>query len=1054
MPDGALVEIVDSIRNREAFLRLLQTKGPVTLGHVCAGAQAFVAACVVSHHASRSCWILCPDVRRQEEIFNGLLNWEIEARFFPELELPAFEGALADPEIVAERLEVLRKITEGKRAVVVLTASSLEDRVPSAEALKKQSVVLRRGDNLNRETLIETLLKNGYEQAPQVTTRGQFAVRGGILDIFSWQHSLPVRVELYGEEIDSIREFELDDQTSIQTIERCELLIGDTEHLTVCLREYLAKGDILIGIESDLGEEEITITAGARAADEIEDYRTAFFGTGFEEFEAGDFLIEEAKREAALRQVRTWIDESWRLFAICHNEGEIERLRDVLHDNEVNVDAVRFVLGSLTRGFVYPEAKLAVLCDAEIFGRYQSPSARRLALRRSRLRGGRSPIDFAEIAEGDLVVHLEHGIGKYRGIQRLQQNGSEQEVVALEFANEARLYVPFEQAFLVSRYVGIGRRFPPLSTLGDSRWSRAKRAAETAVFDYASKLLTIQAERNALTGFAYSEDSKWQSEFESSFLYKETTDQLRAIQETKADMESQRPMDRLICGDVGFGKTEVAIRAAFKAVMNGKQVAMLVPTTVLAQQHYNTFRERMSDYPIRVGMLSRFLTEREQRETIRGLRDGSIDIVIGTHRLIMGDVEIKNLGLVVIDEEQRFGVKHKERFKEQFKLIDVLTLSATPIPRTLYLSLVGAKDMSVIETPPPNRLPVETVVCGYDERVIRDAIQRELRRNGQVYFLHNRVETIDRVRERVQLLCPDARVDVGHGQMHEHELEDVMQKFVDGQTDVLVSTTIIESGLDIPNANTIIIDRADRFGLADLYQLRGRVGRAQHKAYAYLFLPRDMMTVGSARRRINAIKQYSGLGAGFKIAMRDLEIRGAGHILGTAQSGHIINVGFDLYCQLLQQAVEKLQGRRSLTRTDVVMHLDFVCTNEAEYISSQAHLEPAFIPADYMAQPQLRIQAYKKLAGATSRDSLQKLGRDWRDRFGPHPAAVRNLLTLNEIKLAAARAKVVSIEVKESKVMLIRGGDYLLIGDRFPRLTSNGAENSLANLLSLLSRLS
>ena len=1054
MPDGALVEIVDSIRNREAFLRLLRTKGPVTLDHVCAGAQAFVAACVVSHHASRSCWILCPDVRRQEEIFNGLLNWEIEARFFPELELPAFEGALADPEIVAERLEVLRKITEGKRAVVVLTASSLEDRVPSAEALKKQSVVLRRGDNLNRETLIETLLKNGYEQAPQVTTRGQFAVRGGILDIFSWQHSLPVRIELYGEEIDSIREFELDDQTSIQTIERCELLIGDTEHLTVCLREYLAKGDILIGIESDLGEAEITITAGARAADEIEDYRTAFFGTGFEEFEAGDFLIEEAKREAALRQVRTWIEESWRLFAICHNEGEIERLRDVLHDNEVNVDAVRFVLGSLTRGFVYPEAKLAVLCDAEIFGRYQSPSARRLALRRSRLRGGRSPIDFAEIAEGDLVVHLEHGIGKYRGIQRLQQNGSEQEVVALEFANEARLYVPFEQAFLVSRYVGIGRRFPPLSTLGDSRWSRAKRAAETAVFDYAAKLLNIQAERNALTGFAYSGDSKWQSEFESSFLYKETTDQLRAIQATKTDMESQRPMDRLICGDVGFGKTEVAIRAAFKAVMNGKQVAMLVPTTVLAQQHYNTFRERMSDYPIRVGMLSRFLSEREQRETIQGLRDGSIDIVIGTHRLIMGDVEVKNLGLVVIDEEQRFGVKHKERFKEQFKLIDVLTLSATPIPRTLYLSLVGAKDMSVIETPPPNRLPVETVVCGYDERVIRDAIQRELHRNGQVYFLHNRVETIDRVRERVQLLCPEARVDVGHGQMHEHELEDVMQKFVDGQTDVLVSTTIIESGLDIPNANTIIIDRADRFGLADLYQLRGRVGRAQHKAYAYLFLPRDMMTVGSARRRINAIKQYSGLGAGFKIAMRDLEIRGAGHILGTAQSGHIINVGFDLYCQLLQQAVEKLQGRRSLTRTDVVMHLDFVCTNEAEYISSQAHLEPAFIPADYMAQPQLRIQAYKKLAGATSRDSLQKLGRDWRDRFGPHPAAVRNLLTLNEIKLAAARAKVVSIEVKESKVMLIRGGDYLLIGDRFPRLTSSGAENSLANLLSLLSRLS
>jgi transcription-repair coupling factor (superfamily II helicase) len=1049
-----LVKIVDSIRNSKPFLGLLQTKGGVTLDHVCEGAQAFVAACVVRHHTSRSCWILCPDVRRQEDLFNGLLNWEVEALFFSEFELPAFEGALPDPEIVAERLEVLQKIAEGKRAIVVLTASSLDDQVPPAEALQKQSIALRRGDRLERETLIETLIKSGYEQVPQVTTRGQFAVRGGILDVFSWQHSVPVRIELFGEDIDSIREFELDDQTSIQTIERCELLVGETDHLTVCLREYLRNADVLIGIESDLDEAKINIISGARAAGGIEDYRTAFFGTGFEEFEAGDFLVEETKRGAALEQLRAWIQEGWRLFAICHNEGEIERLRDVLRDNEVNVDAVGFIVGSLTRGFIYPETKLAILCDAEIFGRYQSPSARRLALRRSRLRGGRSPIDFAEIAEGDLVVHLEHGIGKYQGIQRLQLNGLDQEVVVLEFANESRLYVPFEQAFLISRYVGIGRRFPPLSALGDSRWGRAKRAAETAVFDYASKLLTIQAERNALKGFACPTDTKWQNEFESSFLYKETKDQMRAIQETKADMESQQPMDRLICGDVGFGKTEVAIRAAFKAVINGKQVAMLVPTTVLAQQHFNTFRERMSDYPIRVGMLSRFLTAREQRVTIQGLRDGSIDIVIGTHRLITGDIEFKSLGLVVIDEEQRFGVKHKERFKEQFKLIDVLTLSATPIPRTLYLSLVGAKDMSVIETPPPNRLPVETVICGYDERVIRDAIQRELHRNGQVFFLHNRVETIDRVRERIRLLCPGARVDVGHGQMHEHELEEVMQQFVSGKTDVLVSTTIIESGLDIPNANTIIIDRADRFGLADLYQLRGRVGRAEHKAYAYLMLPRDMMTVGSARRRINAIKQHSGLGAGFKIAMRDLEIRGAGNILGTAQSGHIINIGFDLYCQILQQAVEKLQGRRTSTRTDVTMRLDFVCTNEAEYISSHAHLEPAFIPADYMAQPQLRIQAYKKLAGVTSIESLQKLGRDWRDLFGPHPDALRNLLTLNKIKLAAARTKVVAIEVKDSKVMLTRGGDYLLIGDRFPRLTSSGAENNLANLLSLLSRLS
>jgi len=1049
-----LGEIVYSIRTSQELIELLRKKGCVNLEHVCEGAQAFAAACVVGHHASRSCWIVCPDVRRQESVFNGLLNWEVPALFFSELEMPPVEGAIPDPEIVAERLEVLKQLAEQRRTIVVATAASLEDQVPVFDVLRRQTVMLRCNDQIDREALIESLLNNGYQRNTQVTARGQVAVRGGIIDIFSWQHSLPVRIELFDQNIDSIREFDLDDQTSIQTLDRCEILIGDTDHSTVSLREYIRKGDLTIGIELAAGDLDVSITSGARAGEGIEDYRTAFFETEFQGFEAGDFLIEETKRERALDEVRNWIGQGWRIFAICHNEGEVERLSDVFSDNELDVSKIQFLIGSLTQGFFFPCAKLAVLCDAEIFGRYQSPSARRLALRRSRLRGARAPIDFSEIAEGDLVVHLEHGIGRYCDIRKLEQNGTIQEVVVLEFANQARLYVPFEQAFLISRYVGVGKRLPPLSTLGDGRWSRAKKAAETAVFDYAAKLLSIQAERNSRSAFAYPSDTKWQNEFETSFLYKETGDQLRAIQETKKDMESERPMDRLICGDVGFGKTEVAIRSAFKAVMSGKQVAMLVPTTVLAQQHYNTFRERMSDYPLRVAMLSRFLSQREMRETIQGLRDGSIDIVIGTHRLISGDIQFKNLGLVIIDEEQRFGVKHKERFKEQFKLIDVLTLSATPIPRTLYLSLAGAKDMSIIETPPPNRLPIETVVCAYDERVIRDAIQRERHRNGQVYFLHNRVVSIERVRKRIQLLCPGARVDVGHGQMDEQELEDVMQRFVGGTTDVLVSTTIIESGLDIPNANTIIIDRADRFGLADLYQLRGRVGRAQHKAYAYLLLPREMMTIGAARRRINAIKQYSGLGAGFKIAMRDLEIRGAGNLLGTAQSGHIVNIGFDLYCQLLHQAVAKLKGMRAKVPPEVALRLDFVSTNEAEYLSSKGHLQPAFIPADYMALPQLRIQAYKKLAQVQSKEALRELGVEWRDRFGPHPTAVRNLLLVNEVRLVAARAKVTSIEVKESKVMLIRGGDYLLIGDRFPRLTSGKAENTLPSLLSLLSRLS
>ena len=1019
--------------------------------HVCLAAQAFVAACSVAHFASRSCWIVCPDLRRQEELLNGLLNWEVAALFFPEIESSAIEGAVPDPEIAAERLEVLHRLARGERAVVVVTKASLDDRVTAKDTLSRQSRVLRTGERLDRDALVESLLKAGYEHVHQVSTRGQFGVRGGIVDIFSTQQTLPVRIELFGDQIESIREFDLDEQTSIQVVDRCEILVGPPESATEFLHDYIRAEDVVIDIESGLDEAMVRITSAAYLSDGVEDFTTAFFESGFQDFEAGDFLVEETKREAALDQLRNWIAEKWELLAICHNEGEIERLRDVLRDNEVEVEAMRFAVGNLNHGFIYPTSRLALLSDAEIFGRYQSPSARRLAMRRSRLFGSRAPIDFSELTEGDLVVHFEHGIGKYLGIQNLAQNGSEQEVVVLEFANEARLYVPFEQAFLISRYMGIGKRYPPLSNLGDSRWAKAKKAAETAVFDYAARLLQVQAERNALPGYGFPPDTKWQTEFEASFLYKETPDQLRAIQETKRDMESDQPMDRLICGDVGFGKTEVAIRAAFKAVMGGRQVAMLVPTTVLTQQHFKTFRERMSDYPIRVGMLSRFLSTSEQRKIVEGIKDGSVDIVIGTHRLISGDVGFKNLGLAIIDEEQRFGVRHKERFKERFKFVDVLTLSATPIPRTLYLSLVGARDMSIIETPPPNRLPVETIICGFDERTIRDAIQRELRRKGQVFFLHNRIDSIERVRERVLHLCPEARADIGHGQMDETELEEVMRRFVDGKTDVLISTTIIENGLDIPNANTIIIDRADRFGLADLYQLRGRVGRAQHKAYAFLLLPRELMTVGAARRRINAMKQYSSLGTGFRIAMRDLEIRGAGNILGTAQSGHIVNIGFDLYCQLLQQAVEQLKGQRGEPRAEIYMRLDFVATNEAEFITAQNRLAPAFIPADYIAQPQMRIQAYKRLAEVESKDQLQSLEKEWRDRFGLYPNAVRNLLMLNEIKLLCARNKITRAEVKDTKVMLTRGGDYVLLGDRFPRLTSREPENNLAELLSFLS---
>jgi transcription-repair coupling factor (superfamily II helicase) len=520
-------------------------------------------------------------------------------------------------------------------------------------------------------------------------------------------------------------------------------------------------------------------------------------------------------------------------------------------------------------------------------------------------------------------------------------------------------------------------------------------------------------------------------------------------------MESAEPMDRLICGDVGFGKTEVAIRAAFKTVTGGKQVAILVPTTVLAEQHCRTFRERMSDYPIRVDLLNRFRTPAEVRETIKGVADGSVDIVIGTHRLLSGDVVYHNLGLVVIDEEQRFGVKHKEKFKEIFRHIDILTLSATPIPRTLYMALMGTRDMSTIDTPPPNRVPVHTTISPYDERVIRDAIRREMKRGGQVFFLHNRVKTIEMMRKKIQALVPEARILIGHGQMHQDDLEVVMKQFVQGEADVLLATTIIETGIDIPNANTILIDRADRFGLADLYQLRGRVGRAGEKAYAILLLPRDMLTQGDARKRIQAIRQYTALGSGFKIAMRDLEIRGAGNLLGTKQSGHIAAVGFDLYCKLLRQSVDRLKGRSLPQRSETTIKLDFVAMSEVEFRRGHGDHEliPAYVPADFMEETRLRVHAYRELAECLTEKELDTLEKAWRDRFGRFPASVGHLHQLHRAKIRGAAKKITLIEVKGQKLTLTRNGLPITIDNRHPRLKSIKAAEKLDEVLELLRQL-
>jgi transcription-repair coupling factor (superfamily II helicase) len=1072
---------------------------PVVFSHVIDAARAFLVA-VIAGEIRKTLWVICPSVRTQELLHESLTSWLPEALFLPEAEFLAVENILPDQEIAAERLALLGRVEAGRRChVVVATRASLDQPAPKYGTLQEAALKLRRGASESLEEIGSSLVRAGYERVAQVTTRGQFVIRGGILDVYSWQAIAPVRAEFFGDDIESLREFDLDTQTSLRNLNEVELLLGAIDDQSGRVRDYIGKqhlrvvieeadddADVLISegwlgriSEPDATERKAFVDKGIPAVprdpsaalrsgrdegrslpsdDGIEDFSDAFVDCEIGEFDTGEFIIAEAKREQFFARLASWRKDGARIAIYFQTEGEIERFREIMAEAGISLDGIGLLEGTLTRGFCFPAGKLVVLAAAELFGRAPTHGRRRLQ-RRTKFGAHRAQIDFSELNEGDLVVHLEHGIGRFLGLQNLPGReagltADASEVLAIEFAEEARLYVPLEQAFMVSRYVGVGKKSPPLSSLADAKWTRAKKNAVASIFDYAGKMLALQAERETQRGHAFGPDTKWQLEFEHSFPFRETPDQLKTIAETKRDMEEPRSMDRLICGDVGFGKTEVAIRAAFKAVMDGKQVAVLTPTTVLAQQHFETFRQRMLDYPVRIEMLSRFRSPGEQRKVLEQLRQGGIDLVVGTHRLISGDVVFKNLGLVVIDEEQRFGVLHKEKFKELFKLVDVLTLSATPIPRTLYLSLVGVKDMSTIETPPLNRLPVETVICGYDERIIRDAINRELERQGQVYFLHNRVMSIEKMRDRIAELCPEARVEFGHGQMDADELEDVMERFVAGKIDVLVCTTIIESGLDIPNANTIIIDRADRFGLADLYQLRGRVGRAEHKAYAYLLLPREMMTVGAARKRINAIQQYSSLGAGFRIAMRDLEIRGAGSILGTAQSGHIVAVGFDLYCQLLKQAVAQLKGEKLRPRLEVEVRLDFVATKEGEYLAAGPEkLVPAFIPIAYLGDAALRIQAYRNLAEITTAEQLQRLRRDWRDRFGNWPAPVDNLLLLSEIKLSAARTRVSRVEVREDKLMLSRRGDFILVGGKFPRLTSGRIDLNLPEVWQWLRQL-
>lgn len=1008
------------------------------LGGLPPAAQAFVTAGIRLRDPGRPLLLLAADVRQQEELANDLEAWGMPALFLPEPPA-AEEEALPDPDARAEWWAALREMASTPAPLVLATQALMDRPLPPPAAWNEALLTLRRGQSVPMEEVAARLAAAGYIEEKWAVQRGQFARRGGILDVFSWHAELPVRLEWFGDEIDGIRPYDPSEQQAVARAESAEIQLGEPAAAGSCtLADYLP---------------------GARRLDatvEADGPGLAFLEHGFLHALSPDPVLRENRNKLLAEHLQDWIEEGWSVWLSCNNEGEQQRLRELVcaavpaaeswleAGRENGAGCLHFALSPLLRGFAWPEGRLAVLADAEIFARYQTLRGLRRMDRLAAVRSRKQAVDFGDLQEGDFVVHVEYGVALYRGMGEIPAEAGEglRQVLVLEFAGQARLYVPVEQAYLVSRYVGVGKQRPPLDALGGSRWDRAKAQAEKAIMDYAARLLRVQAERQTLNGFQHPPDTPWQKEFEASFLYEPTADQAAAILDAKQDMESPRPMDRLVCGDVGFGKTEVAIRAAFKAVMGGKQAAFLVPTTVLAQQHYKTLCERMADYPVRIGLLSRFVPRRRQNEIIRALRTGEVDIVVGTHRVISADVQFKDLGLVVIDEEQRFGVKQKESLKDRFRLVDVLTLSATPIPRTLYLSLMGARDMSTIETPPKNRLAVETTVCPFDERTIREAIRRELARGGQVYFLHNRVHSIEAMAERIRFLVPDAKVDVGHGQMDEDELEEVMLRFVAGKTDVLVATTIIESGIDIPNANTIIIDRADRFGLADLYQLRGRVGRAQHRAYAYLMLPRDLIR-GDAGKRVQAIRQYSQLGAGFKIAMRDLEIRGAGNLLGTMQSGHIAAIGFDLYCRLLKKAVARLQGGREPTSREIQLRLDFLAIGEG---SARAGAANASIPAAYISDTGWRIAAYRELAETQTLGEWDQLRVRWKDRYGRWPESVELLLLYNRCRINGLNGDFTRIETQDGKLMLTRKGDFVMVGSKFPRLTATSAKAKMLEI--------
>ncbi|MDZ4850650.1 MAG: transcription-repair coupling factor [Pirellulaceae bacterium] len=931
---------------------------------------------------------------------------------------------------VVERLQVLshledyRSLNESSRfkqapPVVITTLPAVMHAVPSPESIRSSRRLLKIRQKQRIDELRNWFISAGYHTTTSVQLPGEFTFRGGILDVYPPDSADPIRIEWFDDEIESIRTFDAMSQKSITRLDSVAIprAKGD-EIATASLLDYLdPKTSILLHEPTAILHtakaflERIPFPERFQSPDAVMDsikqlhhanlVQLADVETlgSLHRLPLGDVQRIGGELEQLAIQVDQALGPNRTATILCWNEGELSRMNELLAKSQALLSGrVCLEQGWLAAGFeVLPDGPVVLSVNQML---------KRHSLRRGTRKISSRAIDsFLDLRAGDLVVHLAHGIGIYRGMQLLEKHGQKNEHLEIEFAEGTKLFVPTSKIDLIQRYIGGTKSQPKLAKIGGQTWVRQKRAAEEAVIDMAADLLDMQAKRRSHAGIAFSKDSVWQTQFDTSFPYQETTDQTTAIAATKNDMLAARPMDRLICGDVGFGKTEVAMRAAFKCIDSGYQVAVLVPTTVLAEQHYKTFRERMAEFPFDVERLSRFCTGASQKDILARLAKGQIDIVIGTHRLASPDVDFFNLGLVIVDEEQRFGVAIKERLKQLRPNVDLLTLSATPIPRTLHMSLVGVRDISNLETPPEERLSIETKVVRFDDAIIRNAILREMNRGGQTYFVHNRIQDMGLLASRLQRIIPEARIVVGHGQMPEHQLEQVMLDFIEHRFDVLLSTTIIESGLDIPNANTIFIDAADRYGLSELHQLRGRVGRYKNQAYCYLMVDKNKHLNPDAARRMHAIEEYSQIGAGFGIAMRDLEIRGAGNLLGTQQSGHIAAVGYELYCQLLEGAVRKLKHQSPKLSIDVEVNLPI----------------EAFIPSDYVPELRHKIDLYRRLSRMDDIRKLIELRQELEDRFGSPPEVVRRLLEVAELRIDATLWSVKCLAIEEEHLVLTFG---------------------------------